>query len=119
MRRRLSSTFCGAVSAALALIFLTGGPLCAEPAPTQPVVYAAYVLLAESPAGQTAAFARVIVDPGRECPALVGTGSERIKTAPRRNPHGFTVKVCEARYPFGRSLGIEGGPRLPVVVEAP
>ncbi|HWM93627.1 MAG TPA: metallophosphoesterase [Thermoanaerobaculia bacterium] len=119
MRRRLSPTFCGAVSAALALIFLTGGPLCAEPAPAQPAVYAAYVLLAESPAGRTAAFARVIVDPGRECPALAGTGSERIKTTPRRNPHGFTVKVCEAPYPFGRSLAVEGGPRLPVVAEAP
>jgi len=108
MRRRLS------ISAALALIFLTGGPLCAQPA-----VHAAYVLLAESPAGRTAAFARVIVDPGRECPALVGKGSERIKTTPRRNPHGFPVKVCEARYPFGRSLAVEGGPQLPVAVEAP
>jgi Calcineurin-like phosphoesterase len=99
------------------LIFLTAGSLYAQPA--VPPVYAAYVLLAESPAGKTVAFARVIVDPGRECPALVGPGKERIATTPRRNPHGFTVKVCEARYPFGRSLAVDGGPRLPVVAESP
>lgn len=93
---------------------MLAGPLCAQPA-----VHAAYVLLAESPSGRTAAFARVIVDPGRECPALVGAGSKRIKTTPRRNPHGFPVKVCEARYPFGRSLAVEGGPKLPAVTETP
>src|SRR6185436_10021583 len=37
----------------------------------------------------------------------------------RRNPHGFTVRVCEARYPFGPSLAVAGGPRLPVVSRAP
>lgn len=119
MRRRLSPILRGAFWAVLALVFLARLSLCAEPAPARPAVYAAYVLLAESPAGSTSAFARVIVDPGRECPALIGTGTERIATTPRRNPHGFTVKVCEARYPFGRSLAVEEGPRLPVVAEAP
>src|SRR5215210_3518758 len=93
--------------------------LCAASAPAQQSVYAAYVLLAESPSGSTVAFARVIVDSGKDCPALTGSGAERIATTPRRNPHGFTVKVCEVRYPFGRSLAVEGGPRLPAVAEAP
>jgi hypothetical protein len=102
------------------LLFLTSGSLHAQPpVPPVPPVYTAYVLLAETPEGSTAAFARVIVDPGRECPALVGPGKERIATTPRRNPHGFKVKVCEARYPFGRSLTVDGGSRLPVVAEAP
>src|SRR6185295_14323463 len=107
MRRRLSPILRGAFLAALALVFPASLSLCAEPEPARPAVYAAYVLLAETPAGRTVAFARVIVDPGRECPALIGTGTERIATTPRRNPHGFTVKVCEARYPFGRSLAVE------------
>jgi hypothetical protein len=119
MRRRLSPILRGAFLAALALVFLARLSLCAEPGPARPAVYAAYVLLAESPSGSTSAFARVIVDPGRKCPALIGTGRERIATTPRRNPHGFTVKVCEARYPFGRSLAVEEGPRLPVVAKAP
>lgn len=119
MRSRLSSILCGGLAVAPALLCLGGCSLWAEPAPARPAVYAAYVLLAETPAGSTAAFARVIVDPGRECPALLGTGAERTATTPRRNPHGFTVKVCEARYPFGRSLAVEGGPRLPAVVAAP
>ncbi len=116
MRTRLSSTLCGAFFIPL---LLAGCSLRAEPAPVKPTVYAAYVLLAESPAGSTVAFARVIVDPGLSCPALVGAGAERIAMTPRRNPHGFAVKVCEARYPFGRSLTVEGGPVLPRVVEAP
>jgi hypothetical protein len=119
MSARFSPIGCRALSAALALLFLAGGSLRAEPAPAQPAVHAAYVLLAESPAGSTVAFARVIVDPGKDCPALTGAAAERIATTPRRNPHGFTVKVCEARYPFGRSLAVEGGPRLPAVAEAP
>lgn len=100
---------------ACALLLLPSG----LPAQQPPAVHAAYVLLAESPEGSTTAFARVIVDPGQECPALAGSGTERIATTPRRNPHGFAVKVCEARYPVGRSLAVEGGPRLPVVAEAP
>jgi hypothetical protein len=102
------------------LLFLAGVSLRAQPAPAAPsAIYAAYVLLAESPAGSTVAFARVIVDPSRDCPALAGAGKERIKTAPRLNPHGFKIKVCEARYPFGRSLTVEGGPKLPVVTDTP
>ncbi len=93
--------------------------LAAPAQPAKSAIHAAYVLLAESSAGSTVAFARVIVDPGKDCPALTGAGTERIATAPRRNPHGFPVKVCEAPYPFGRSLAVEGGPRLPTVAEAP
>jgi len=103
-------------SMAVPAVLLT---LWAASASAQQQVYAAYVLLAESPAGSTVAFARVIVDPGKDCPALTGAGRERIAMTPRRNPHGFTVKVCEARYPFGRSLTVEGGPKLPAVSEAP
>jgi hypothetical protein len=114
MRTRLAPTVCSAVFIPL---LLAGGSLRAEQAPAQPATYAAYVLLAESPQGSTVAFARVIVDPGRSCPALVGAGGERIAMTPRRNPHGFKVQVCEARYPFGRSLTVEGGPKLPRVAE--
>ncbi len=94
-----------------ALAFLIAGSVHADP-------YAAYVLLAESPTGSTVAYARVIVDAGKPCPALVG-GKEKIATKPRRNPHGFKVQVCEARYPFGRSLTVEGGPQLPKVTGTP
>jgi hypothetical protein len=122
MRNRLSPTVCGVLSAALGLMFSALPALCAETASqaaTPPKVYSAYVLLAETPAGRTVAFARVIIDPGAPCPQLVGAGKERIATTPRQNPHGFAVKVCEARYPFGRSLTVAGGPRLPAAVEAP
>jgi hypothetical protein len=97
------------------LMLLTAGALRAQSS----TIYAAYVLLAESPSGSTMPFARVIVDPGRDCPALTGNGKERVKTTPRRNPHGFKVQVCEARYPFGRSLAVEGGPKLPMVTDKP
>ncbi len=70
-RSRLSLLLRGAFWAALAPVFLAPLSLGAEPGPARPAVYAAYVLLAESPAGSTSAFARVIVDPGRECPALI------------------------------------------------
>jgi hypothetical protein len=116
MRTRLSPFVCRALSIPL---LLAGGALRAEPAPVQSTVHAAYVLLAESPAGETVAFARVIVDPGESCPGLVGAGAERIATRPRSNPHKFPVQVCEALYPFGRSFTVEGGPKLPPVVEAP
>ncbi|HYO12417.1 MAG TPA: metallophosphoesterase [Thermoanaerobaculia bacterium] len=118
MRMRHSFTLCGALSIAFAPLLLAGS-LRAQQAPAQSTVQAAYVLLAESPAGSTVAFARAIVDSGQSCPDLVGAGAERIPMTPRRNPHGFAVKVCEARYPIGRSLTVEGGPRLPPVVEAP
>jgi hypothetical protein len=117
MHTRRARIVRGALSTSLLL--LTGCSLWAAPPSAQPPVYAAYVLLADTPAGTTAAFARVIVDPGRDCPALLGPGTERIATTPRRNPQGFKVKVCEARYPVGRSLTVDGGPRLPAVAEAP
>jgi hypothetical protein len=118
MKTRLSPAVCGALAIFFAPL-LPAGSLLAEQAPTTSKVYAAYVLLAESSSGGTVAFARAIVDPGQECPALIGAAAERIAMTPRSNPHGFTVKVCEARYPFGRSLKVEGGPVLPAVAEAP
>lgn len=121
MRIRLSNPAVAFISVAFGLLLPAVGSLCAEPisVPAQTPVYAAYVLLAESPSGRTVAFARVIVDPGAPCPQLIGSAKERIATTPRRNPHGFSVKVCEARYPFGRSLSVADGPRLPVAKEAP
>lgn len=118
MRTRSSAVVCGAFAVFFAPLSPSGS-LRAEEAPARPALYAAYVLLAESPAGSTVAFARVIVDPGRECPALIGAAGERIATTTRRNPHGFAVKVCETRYPFGRALTVEGGPALPAVTQAP
>ncbi len=84
-----------------------------------PKIYAAYVLLAESPSGRTVPFARVIVDPAVSCPELVGIGGgkAKIRTTPRKNPHGFPVKVCEARYPFGKAFSVAGGPKLPPVAD--
>jgi hypothetical protein len=117
MRTRLAPTVCGILAIALVYLGPAGSSLHAEQAPAQSRIYAAYVLLAESPAGKTVAFARVIVDPGQSCPALLGAGAERVAMTPRRNPHGFAVKVCEARYPFGRALTVEGGPKLPRVAE--
>ncbi len=120
--RRVSPAVCVAIALPL---LLAGNPVRAAQAPAPAKVHAAYVLLAESPAGGTVAFARVIVDPGQRCPGLIGEGGaggdggERITTTPRRNPHGFAVQVCEARYPLGRSLRVDGGPTLPRVVEAP
>lgn len=116
---RLRSSVARSFSTA-ALLFAAFS-LFAESAPPagKAKIYAAYVLLAESPKGETLAFARLIVDPGAACPALAGEGKERIATTPRRNPDGFAVKVCEARYPFGRSLSVEGGPRLPKVTQDP
>lgn len=99
--------------------FAVGPPRVALSAEQSPKVYTAYVLLAESPAGPTVAFARVIVDPGVDCPPLLGDKQERIPTTPRENPHGFSVKVCEAVYPFGRSLTVEGGPKLPLANSTP
>src|SRR4029079_13201159 len=93
MDPRLSPAVCGALAVSLAPLLLSGGSLYAAPAPTPPTVHAAYVLLAESPAGRTVAFARVIVDPSQACPALLD-GAKRTATTPRSNPHGFAVKVC-------------------------
>lgn len=77
---------------------------------------AAYVLLAESPPAKTVALARVIVAADAPCPDLLDAG-KRKPTQARRNPHGFSVKVCEALYPFRRSLTVAGGPRLPKIAD--
>jgi len=84
-------------------------------------VYAAYVLLAESPAGPAVAFARVLVDSAAACPDLVDTAGHKIATTPRVNPDPklFPVNVCEAVYPFGRAYAVAGGPQLPKVQGAP
>jgi hypothetical protein len=80
---------------------------------------ASYVLLGESPPGKTVALARAIVAPDASCPALVEAGGKKKAMRERRNPHGFAVKVCDALYPFGRSLTVEGGPQLPAIAASP
>lgn len=69
---------------------------------------AAYVLLVESPAHEAVPFARVIVASGQACPELVD-GQHRLAMSKRRNPHGFTVDVCEAEIPFEKSFAVGGG----------
>lgn len=61
-----------------------------------------YVLLAQSPQGETTAFARVILQPGHACPHI--DGSRTIAMTPRDNPHQFPVTVCEAQIGFGEDL---------------
>lgn len=91
--------------------------------PLAPAAISAYVLLTEASPGKTVALARVIVAPDAACPVLVETAmrghAKRLATRPRRNPHGFAVKVCETVYPFGRRFQVEGGPELPAVAAAP
>ncbi|HEV8240192.1 MAG TPA: metallophosphoesterase [Thermoanaerobaculia bacterium] len=85
-----------------------------HPAPTPAAApLAAYVLLVESPAHAAVPFARVIVAEGQACPQL---RDERraLTMSKRRNPHGFTVDVCEAEIPFERAFAVgDSGVRLP------
>ena len=116
MPGRSSSTL-GLGAAALLVLTACHGATHPAAAP-QPTVHAAYVLLVEGPDGATVPFARVIVDSGDDCPELHDPESvdEPIVTTPRHNPHGFEVRVCEAVYPYGRTLSIAGGmSRLPKV----
>lgn len=96
---------------------------CSRPveAPAPPEVYAAYVLLAQSPRdGAPQAQARVIVDgSARECPQLLGAASPIAMTF-RLNPHGFPVKVCQAVIPFNQELTLSWDRRrLPAARENP
>lgn len=112
----LSSRRTLAWSAALFVLSCPAAFAAAPAAPAAAAPLAAYVLLAESPA-KTVALARVIVAADALCPDLLDAG-KRKPTRARRNPHGFPVKVCEALYPFGRSLTVAGGPRLPRIAAA-
>jgi len=85
----------------------------APPAVGSTAVHAAYLLLVEGPDRSTIPLARAIVDAGEACPELVGTVPDGehtlvIATAPRRNPHGFEVRVCEAVVPFGSTFAVSG-----------
>lgn len=85
------------------------------PEPAASTVHAAYVLLAAPPGGGAAqARARVIVDTATTtCPQLLG-GPQPIDMVFRLNPHGFTVKICEALIPFGQALTVStNGQALP------
>ncbi len=95
-----------------------------KPPVPAPELHAAYVVLTapgSGPhAGKTVPFARLITAPDIPCPPLVATDGTRTPTTPRRDPHGFPVQVCEAVYPFERSLGVAGsGVRLPSVGRDP
>jgi hypothetical protein len=89
-------------------------PAASSPPPAaSTAVRAAYLLLVEGPDGATVPLARVIVGPGSVCPELVpadagGARARAIATAPRRNPHGFAVRVCEAVVPFETGLAVAG-----------
>lgn len=79
-----------------------------EPAP----VLASYVLLAETPEQGTQPLARVVLDgETASCPELESDG-DSIPTRPRKNPHGFPVRVCEARLPWGRAFRVAGTDRV-------
>jgi hypothetical protein len=108
-------------------------------APPLAAAHAGYVVLGQAPDGSTVALARVILDPGLPCPAIVpadggeddATGSPPGSTAgaaapiamtPRDNPYHFPVLVCEAVIGFELELAVamDGGAlRLPAVRRQP
>lgn len=84
-----------------------------SPSAASGTVHAAYLLLVEGPDHATVPLARVIVDPDVPCPSLVpgapgGEAGAALATTPRRNPHGFAVRVCEAVVPFGTGFAVSG-----------
>jgi hypothetical protein len=78
-------------------------------------VHAAYVLFASAPEdGVTPLpFARLIIEPDRDCPLLNFENGPVVMTE-RRNPdvetgrNDFPVKVCEARYVLDQAVPVEG-----------
>jgi hypothetical protein len=97
-------------------------------APPLAAAHARYVVLGQVPGGSTVALARVILDPGLPCPAIVPAGGGEdgasttssgappeaavlIAMTPRDNPYHFPVQVCEAVIGFDRELVIamDGG----------
>lgn len=114
MRRKSSST-----AGVLSLFFMVLPTISASAGAESPPL-AAYVLLGESSSGETAAYARIVTDSGLPCPVLIDPKSgATTATQARKNPAGFTVQVCEARYPFGKALRVAGGPTLPAVSADP
>ena len=107
-----------AIVLASAMVFASG---IAE-AGKDPKVRAAFVLLAQSGAGQTVPMARVILDGAdASCPSLEpkkGKGAD-LSMSPRVNPDkkNFPVTVCEALYPASGAMKIKGEkivlPKLP------
>lgn len=98
---------------AAAVLAVPGGSATAEM--PQNGIYAAYVLLGQSEAGEMVPMARVIVDRKLDCPALIAqdtTQPYEISLTPRANPNdmNFPINVCEALYPFDQAMGVEGTP---------
>jgi hypothetical protein len=94
--------------------------LCSGGAAASETVLAVYVLLGPSASLSAQAQARVIV-PGnaRSCPELRAK-AERVSMSFRDNPHGFSVKVCEAIIPLEKAFEISWiGQKLPVATRNP
>lgn len=78
----------------------------------------AWVMLASAMDGTTVAYARAIVPPDDACPLLepVGEGADGsaagVVMVPRNNPHGFAVRVCEARIAFDTGYRVRLGDRV-------
>jgi len=87
--------------ALLTTFALTLQPAFATPGnnpPSLASVIARYVILGEAN-GETVAWARAVIRPGYQCPALVVGGEDTVMTT-RENPHFFPVIVCEGRIAF-------------------
>jgi len=91
-------------------------PRAASSLPPAIAVQGRYVVLGASPAGETVALARAIVDAGKPCPEV--RGPQTLPMTVRDNPHGFPVRVCEAIVPFDVPLALEtadGSLSLPTI----
>lgn len=91
-------------------------PSAALSLPPATAVLGRYVVLGASPAGETVALARAIVEADTPCPAV--RKPQTLAMTARDNPHGFPVGVCEALVPFDVPLALEtaDGPlSLPII----
>jgi hypothetical protein len=78
-------------------------------------IHAAYVLFASAPEDRATPlpFARLIIEPDRDCPLLIFEDGP-VAMAERRNPdaktgrNDFPVKVCEAQYVLGQAVPVQG-----------
>ncbi|MCP5110437.1 MAG: hypothetical protein GY953_06340, partial [bacterium] len=95
------------ITAPVVILLLGCGADPADSPGPEVAVHGRYVLLASSPAGNPVAFARVIIDADQPCPTI--TGEATLPMSPRDNPHGFSVKVCEAVVPFDKQLEVPIG----------
>jgi len=112
---------CLARLAATVTAFLTLGAMAQDRPATESAVLATYVVLGEGSAGDMVALARVILPLDHACPSIAGAAPS-LPMTPRDNPHGFTVKVCEALIPQGGVSAIrleDGEIRLPTIPTRP